>query len=62
MYTLIQLYTAATAVSRRPRRESERDYLLRIAREHRAERRAERRRRIVSRVTRRPRTARRPGR
>jgi hypothetical protein len=50
---MLGFYTV-TAASTRPRRETERDYLMRVAREHRADTRTARRRRIVSRITPRP--------
>ena len=51
MTQLSQLFTASRYEARYPVRESEREYFIRLARERKAERRGERRRKLVRRVT-----------
>jgi hypothetical protein len=51
MTQLSQLFTASSLESRRPVRESEREYFMRLARQRKVERRAERRRVLLRRIT-----------
>ena len=51
MTQLSQLFTANGIENRHPHRESEREYFMRLARERKIERRAERRRDLVRRIT-----------
>ncbi|HYX85562.1 MAG TPA: hypothetical protein VE777_11380 [Gaiellales bacterium] len=53
MHNHLPLYTA-TRFERRPVRETEREYFMRLARERRAARRAGRGRRLIGRLIRRP--------
>jgi hypothetical protein len=52
MTQLSQLFTASRFEGRHPARESEREYFMRLARERKIERRAERRRDLFKRITR----------
>jgi hypothetical protein len=52
MTQLSQLFTASSLEPRRPVRESEREYFMRLARQRKIERRSERRRGLVRRITR----------
>jgi hypothetical protein len=53
MTQLSQLFTASSLDARRhPARESEREYFMRLARERKIERRTERRRSLIRRITR----------
>jgi hypothetical protein len=51
MTQLSSLFTASSLEHRYPHRESEREYFMRLARERKIERRAERRRDLVRRIT-----------
>jgi hypothetical protein len=51
MTQLSTLFTASSLENRHPHRESEREYFMRLARERKIERRAERRRDLVRRIT-----------
>jgi hypothetical protein len=51
MTQLSQLFTASSIDHRHPARESEREYFMRLARQRKIERRAERRRELVHRIT-----------
>jgi hypothetical protein len=51
MTQLSQLFTASSLETRRPVRESEREYFMRLARERKNERRTERRRELLKRIT-----------
>jgi hypothetical protein len=51
MTQLSQLFTASSIDHRYPARESEREYFMRLARQRKIERRAERRRELVHRIT-----------
>ena len=55
MTQLSSLFTAASFETRHPHRESEREYFMRLARERKIERRTERRRDLLKRITRKPR-------
>jgi hypothetical protein len=50
MTQLSQLFTASSLEPRHPARESEREYFMRLVRERKIERRAERRRELVRRI------------
>jgi hypothetical protein len=50
MTQLSQLFTASRYENRHPVRESERDYFMRLARERKIERRAERRHELLKRI------------
>jgi hypothetical protein len=50
MTQLSQLFTASRLETRRPHREGEREYFMRLARERKVERRAERRRDLMRRL------------
>jgi hypothetical protein len=51
MTQLSQLFTASSFETRHPARESEREYFMRLARQRKLERRTERRRELVHRIT-----------
>jgi hypothetical protein len=51
MTQLSQLFTASSFETRHPARESEREYFMRLARQRKIERRTERRRELVHRIT-----------
>lgn len=52
MTQLSQLFTASRYENRHPVRESEREYFMRLARERKIERRAERRHELLKRIAR----------
>jgi hypothetical protein len=52
MTQLSSLFTATSLETRHPHRESEREYFTRLARERKIERRTERRRDLLKRITR----------
>ena len=51
MTQLSQLFTASRIEARHPHRESEREYFTRLARQRKIERRSERRRDLLKRIT-----------